>query len=297
MSDFQLSLLCLLVTLGLYFANKRLYRRFHKLPLMPLVFTPILLVMILVFGHISYQRYMGETHWLLWLLGPATIAFAVPVYDNLAIIKRHWMSLTAGVTTASVVAVTSSVWLARLFTLPDEIQRSLAVRSVTTPFALAAAKPLGGQPDLVALFVVVTGVFGMAVGDVLFLRLSIREGIAKGAGLGAASHGAGTARSYEIGPQEGVVASLVMMLSGVVMVLACAMRDSADSGSPWLPVVMSTTFSGGYLLISSMGISTLSGACRYPSSRAISVLETMLRPLTATLRPDSMARSMICCTR
>ena len=220
MSDFQLSLLCLLVTLGLYFAYKRLYRRFHKLPLMPLVFTPILLVMILVFGHISYQRYMGETHWLLWLLGPATIAFAVPVYDNLAIIKRHWMSLTAGVTTASVVAVTSSVWLARLFTLPDEIQRSLAVRSVTTPFALAAAKPLGGQPDLVALFVVVTGVFGMAVGDVLFLRLSIREGIAKGAGLGAASHGAGTARSYEIGPQEGVVASLVMMLSGVVMVLA-----------------------------------------------------------------------------
>lgn len=217
MSDFQLSVLCLLVTLGLYFANKRLYRRFHKLPLMPLVFTPILLVMMLVFGHISYQSYMGEAH---WLLGPATIAFAVPVYDNLAIIKRHWMSLTAGVTTASVVAVTSSVWLARLFTLPDEIQRSLAVRSVTTPFALAAAKPLGGQPDLVALFVVVTGVFGMAVGDVLFLRLSIREGMAKGAGFGAASHGAGTARSYELGPQEGVVASLVMMLSGVVMVLA-----------------------------------------------------------------------------
>jgi len=187
---------------------------------MPLVFTPILLVLILVFGHISYQNYMGEAHWLLWLLVPATIAFAVPVYDNLAVIKRHWMSLTAGVTTAVVVAVTSSVWLARLFTLPDEIQRSLAVRSITTPFALAAAKPIGGQPELVALFVVITGVFGMAVGDALFMRLAIREGMAKGAGFGAASHGAGTARSYELGPQEGVVASLVMMLSGVVMVLA-----------------------------------------------------------------------------
>ena len=220
MSDFQLSVLCLVVTLALYFANKRLYRRFHRLPLMPLVFTPILLVLILVFGHISYQNYMGEAHWLLWLLGPATIAFAVPVYDNLAVIKRHWMSLTAGVTTAVVVAVTRSVWLARLFTLPDEIQRSLAVRSVTTPFALAAAKPIGGQPELVALFVVITGVFGMAVGDALFMRLAIREGMAKGAGFGAASHGAGTARSYELGPQEGVVASLVMMLSGVVMVLA-----------------------------------------------------------------------------
>lgn len=120
MSDAVLSILCLVATLVLYYANKKLYRRFHKLPLMP----------------------------------------------------------------------------------------------------LAAAKPLGGQPDLVALFVVITGVFGMAVGDMLFLRLAIREGMAKGAGFGAASHGAGTARSYELGQQEGVVASLVMMLSGVVVVLA-----------------------------------------------------------------------------
>ncbi|WGY50600.1 LrgB family protein [Escherichia coli] len=72
---------------------------------------------------------------------------------------------------------------------------------------------------LALALVVVTGVFGMAIGDVLFLRLSIREGMAKGAGFGAASHGAGTARSYELGQQEGVVASLVMMLSGVLMVL------------------------------------------------------------------------------
>lgn len=219
MNNLLLSLICLAMTLGLYYANKRLYRRFHKLPLMPLVLTPVLLVLMLVVGHISYQNYMGESHWLLWLLGPATVAFAVPVYDNLSIIRRHWMSLSAGVVTATVVAVTSSVWLARLFMLPDEIQRSLAVRSVTTPFALAAARPLGGQPDLVALFVVVTGVFGMAVGDMLFLRLSIQAGMAKGAGFGAASHGAGTARSWELGPQEGVIASLVMMLSGILMVL------------------------------------------------------------------------------
>lgn len=219
MSNLPLSMLCLAITLGLYAANKKLYRRFHRLPLMPLVLTPVLLVLMLIVGHISYQNYMGEARWLLWLLGPATIAFAVPVYDNLHVIKRHWMSLTAGVVTATVVAVTSSVWLARLFTLSDVIQRSLAVRSITTPFALAAAKPLGAEPELVALFVVITGVFGMAVGDVLFLRLAIRAGMAKGAGFGAASHGAGTARSYELGPQEGVVASLVMMLSGVVMVV------------------------------------------------------------------------------
>ncbi|EKN6041264.1 TPA: LrgB family protein [Yersinia enterocolitica] len=219
MNDFIISIACFLATLALYFANKKLYRRRRSLLLMPLVLTPMVLVLLLVVTHISYQDYIGETHWLLWLLGPATIAFAVPVYENLSIIRRHWLSLTAGVISAITVAVVSSVWLAKLLTLSEEVQRSLAVRSITTPFALEAAKQLGGQPDLVALFVVITGVFGMAVGDLLFLRLSVRSGLAKGAGLGASSHGAGTAKAYEMGQQEGVVSSLVMMLAGIITVI------------------------------------------------------------------------------
>ena len=219
MSSLSISVLCLLMTLALYFANKKIYRRLHTIWMMPLVLTPLILVLFLVVTHVSYQDSMGESRWLLWLLGPATIAFAVPVYENMAVIRRHWMSLSAGVVTATVVAVSSSVWLARLLTLPEEVQRSLAVRSITTPFALEAAKQLGGQPDLVALFVVITGVFGMAVGDILFLRLAVRSGMAKGAGLGASSHGAGTAKAYEIGQTEGVVSSLVMMLAGVVTVV------------------------------------------------------------------------------
>src|SRR5476649_2977058 len=210
---------CFVVTLGLYYANKKLYRQRRTLLFMPLVFTPVVLVVLLVATHVTWQDYIGETHWLLWFLGPSTIAFAVPVYENMAIIRRHWLSLTAGVVTAIVVAVFSSIWLARWLMLSEEIQRSLAVRSVTTPFALAAAKQLGGQPDLVALFVVITGVFGMAIGDMMFLRLAVKSGLAKGAGFGAASHGAGTARAYELGAEEGVVASLVMMLAGVVTVV------------------------------------------------------------------------------
>ncbi len=220
MSDFIVSVLCFVLTLLVYYVNKRLYTRWRTLILMPLVMTPMVLVVMLLITHITWKDYIADSHWLIWLLGPATLAFAVPVYENMTIIKRHWMSLSAGVITATLVAVCSSVWLARLFTLPVEIQRSLAVRSITTPFALAAAKPVGGQPDLVALFVVLTGVFGMAMGDFLFLRIAIKQGMAKGAGLGAASHGAGTARAYQIGPQEGVVSSLVMMLAGVVTVLA-----------------------------------------------------------------------------
>ena len=121
MNDFILSGL-LSGDAGAVFRQQELYRRRRTLLLMPLVLTPMIPVLLLVVTHISYQDYIGETHWLLWLLGPATIAFAVPVYENLHIIRRH--SLTAGVTTAVLVAVYSSVWLARLLTLPEEVQRS-----------------------------------------------------------------------------------------------------------------------------------------------------------------------------
>lgn len=219
MTNMLANLSCLVLTIVIYYLNKRLYRRWRLLLLMPLVFTPLVLIVLLLTTHISWQNYIGDNHWLIWLLGPATLAFAIPVYENLGLIRRHWMSLGAGVFTAVVVAVLSSVWLARLFSLPEMVERSLAVRSITTPFALAAAKQVGGQPDLVALFVVITGVFGMAIGDFLFLRLMIKQSISKGASLGAASHGAGTAKAYQLGPEEGVVSSLVMMLAGIMTVL------------------------------------------------------------------------------
>ncbi|PIJ43679.1 LrgB family protein [Tatumella sp. OPLPL6] len=219
MSNMLANLSCLVLTIVIYYLNKRLYRRWRLLLLMPLVFTPLVLIVLLLTTHISWQNYIGDNHWLIWLLGPATLAFAIPVYENLGLIRRHWMSLGAGVFTAVVVAVLSSVWLARLFSLPEMVERSLAVRSITTPFALAAAKQVGGQPDLVALFVVITGVFGMAIGDFLFLRLMIKQSISKGASLRAASHGAGTAKAYQLGPEEGVVSSLVMMLAGIMTVL------------------------------------------------------------------------------
>lgn len=219
LSHTLIGVIWLLATIACYFLNKRIYLRCRKIILAPLIMTPVILIVLLLLGHIPFQTYNLESHWLLWFMGPATLAFAVPVYEHRQVLKDHWMSMTIGVVTATTVSMVSSVWLARWLMLPDVIQRSLAVRSVTTPFALAATKTFGGQPDLVALFVVITGVFGMAVGDFLFMRLSIQAGMAKGAGFGAASHGAGTARAYEIGEKEGVVASLVMMLTGVVNVL------------------------------------------------------------------------------
>ncbi len=218
-SHYGLSLSCLFMTLAFYYASKFLYRRKKSILLMPLLLAPLLLVLIVIYFQIPYQSYMADSHWLMWMLGPATVAFAIPVYDNRHLIVRHWLSLSVGVSVSVVVAVGSTVLLARLFHLPELLQRSLAMRSITTPFAVEATKSVGGEADLTALFVVMTGVIGMAVGEVILTVLSIRSRLGKGASLGASAHGAGTAKAYQLGASEGVVSSAVMMIAGMVTVL------------------------------------------------------------------------------
>ncbi|MDC0610313.1 LrgB family protein [Vibrio sp.] len=218
-SNYGLSFFCLFMTLAFYYASKALYRRKKNILLMPLLFAPLLLVVIVMFFQIPYQSYMADSHWLLWMLGPATVAFAIPVYDNRHLIQRHWLSLSIGVSVSVVVAVGSTVLLARLFNLPELLQRSLAMRSITTPFAVEATKSVGGEADLTALFVVMTGVIGMAVGEIILTVLSIRSRLGRGASLGASAHGAGTAKAYQMGASEGVVSSAVMMIAGMVTVL------------------------------------------------------------------------------
>lgn len=219
MSSSLLGLLCLLLTVVFYYGSKWLYQRMRTILLMPLLLAPLLLVVVVLGFHIPYQDYMADSHWLLWMLGPATVAFAVPIYDNRHLIQRHWLSLSVGVLVSVFVAVSSTVLLARWFNLSELLQRSLAMRSVTTPFAVEASKSIGGQSDLTALFVVITGLIGMAMGELILTVCAIRTRMGKGASLGASAHGAGTAKAYQMGSSEGVVSSVAMMIAGMVTVL------------------------------------------------------------------------------
>jgi putative effector of murein hydrolase len=219
MSDSLLGLLCFAMTLLFYYASKWLYGHKRTLLLMPLLLAPVLLIAVIMLFHIPYRDYMAESHWLLWLLGPATVAFAVPVYDNRQLIRQHWLSLSVGVLASVIMSVGSTVLLARWLHLSELLQRSLAMRSITTPFAVEASLAVGGNADLTALFVVMTGVIGMSVGESVLAVISIRSHLGKGAGFGASSHGAGTAKAYQMGNAEGVVSSMVMMIAGLVTVL------------------------------------------------------------------------------
>jgi predicted murein hydrolase (TIGR00659 family) len=210
---------CLVLTIALYFTWKRVYARFKQPWLTPLVAVPALLGSLVVLAHIPYAVYFADTRWLLWLLGPATVAFAVPIYEYRDLMKRHWISLSAGVAVGIVVAIGGSLALAKLLHLAPDVQRSLMTRSVSTPFALAVSDKIHAPKELTALFVIATGVCGMLFGELVLALVPLRTRLAKGALFGAAAHAVGTAKARELGTEEGVVASLTMMIAGVVMVL------------------------------------------------------------------------------
>jgi predicted murein hydrolase (TIGR00659 family) len=210
---------CFILTVALYFASKSLYARFRSPWLTPLVAVPAVLAAIVLLLHIPYPVYFQDTRWLMWLLGPATVAFAVPIYEYRDLLKRHWISLSVGVTVGIIVAVGGSLALAKLLHLSPELQRSLMTRSISTPFALAVSDKIHAPRDLTALFVIATGVCGMLFGELVLGLVPLRTRLARGALFGAAAHGVGTAKARELGREEGVVASLTMMIAGVVMVL------------------------------------------------------------------------------
>ncbi|NPU66543.1 LrgB family protein [Bradyrhizobium sp. 83012] len=207
-----------LATILLYVLAKRVHRRWPRWWLMPLAVAPALLMIAALALNVSYRDYIRGTHWLVALLGPATVAFAVPIYEQRALIRRRWPMLLAGMAAGSLTAVATSWALAYVLGIDGELRLSLLPRSMSTPFAMEVSGEIGGIPDLTAVFVVLTGIIGAAVGDVVLARLPLRSALAKGALFGVGAHGAGTARAHQIGREEGAIAGLVMVLVGLMNV-------------------------------------------------------------------------------
>lgn len=226
MSHSAIGLFCLILTLVGYYASKALYRRQRKVWFAPIIMAPVLIVAVVVSLDISVSDYFSYTHWLAALLAPATIAFAVPIYRERQLIKQYPLTLSLGVLTGLMLGVGSS-WLLTLVTnMPTQISDSLMVRSVSTPFAIEATGAFGGIPELTAMLVLLTGIMGMLICEPLFRVAKIRSSVAKGVALGASAHGAGAAKASEIGQQEGVIASLTMIFTGIAMVLSAPLFAS-----------------------------------------------------------------------
>ncbi|EPR43732.1 LrgB family protein [Desulfovibrio sp. X2] len=198
-----------------YLAARAVNRRTGAWWSSPLLLSWLFCLVPALLLHTSYREYLVGTHWLLTLLGPTTVAFALPIYEQRELIRRHWPILAVGLVVGCSVALGSSWLLATWLSLSPELCRTLLPRSFTTPFAMAASSDVGGRPDLTAVCVVVTGILGGMVGESLRKLLPLRSTLARGMMFGMGAHGVGVAKAREVGREEGSVAGLVMVLAGL----------------------------------------------------------------------------------
>lgn len=223
-------LLGLTLTLCAYVVAQAIYARCNYSPLANPVAIAIALVSIaLVVSGMSYQRYFAGAQFVHFLLGPATVALAVPLARQLPRMRRAFLPLLAALFCGCVTAIVSAVAVVVLLGGSPELARTVGPKSATTPIAMAVSERLAGVPALTAVLVIGTGIFGAVSARFLFNGLRIASPAARGFALGVAAHGIGTARAFQVSAEMGAFAGLGMGLNGILTALL----------APWLvPVVM-----------------------------------------------------------
>ena len=204
------------ISLASYEIGRLLKRRF-KLA----VFNPLLIAILLTMGAIrllgvNYESYMGGAKYISYLLTPATVCLAVPLYEQTVLLKKHIKALAAGIASGVLASVTSILILSKLFALSHEQYVTLLPKSITTAIGMGVSEELGGAVTITVAVIIVTGILGNVIAEGLFRLLRIREPIAKGLALGTAAHAIGTAKALEIGEVEGAMSSLAITVCGLV---------------------------------------------------------------------------------
>jgi putative effector of murein hydrolase len=180
-----------------------------------LLSAPVLMAVLLATGT-TYSTYAEATLFLVFLLGPAVVGLAVPIWAQRETIRRLALPLAAALLAGSVTAIVSAVGIAWLFGAPPQILASVAARSVTTPVAMAIADQLGGIASLAAIVVLIAGVTGGVSGSALMNLMKVRDYRARGFAVGITAHGFGAARAFQVNEIAGTYASLGMALNALV---------------------------------------------------------------------------------
>ncbi|OQX04819.1 LrgB family protein [Thiothrix sp.] len=204
----------LTMTLIAYGIAYRVYLWGKSNPLLnPVVTAVLLLITLLVLTDTSYQDYFEGGQFVHFLLGPATVALAIPLYRQVGKLKALWLPVLVALLVGVTVGGVSAVGIAWLLGADAQILLSLAPKSVTAPVAMGIAERIGGIPSLTAVLVVMTGVVGAVFGTKWFDLLRIRDDSVRGIAMGVAAHGIGTARAFQVSAEMGAFAGLAMALS------------------------------------------------------------------------------------
>lgn len=210
-------LLWLTATLAAYAIGDACFRAAGRKPWVnPVLIAVLLLALLLQISGTSYATYFEGAQFVHFLLGPATVALALPLWDNLPRLRPVLLPLAAALLAGSTVAVLSALAIASAMGVDGEILASLAPKSATAPVALGISDRLGGSPTLTAVLVILTGIIGAICTTPLLNLLRIRDWRARGFATGVAAHGIGTARAFQVNATAGAFAGLGMGLNAVL---------------------------------------------------------------------------------
>ncbi len=216
----QTPLFWLATTLVVYQGADWVYQRTRRLPVLHPVVTAIALLVALLLGtHTPYPSYLDGAQFVHFLLGPATVALAIPLYEQRTLLRQLLLPILGALAVGAVGAILAVVAIAQLLGTSRLTLLSLAPKSVTTPIAMGVAEQIGGVPSLTAVLVILTGIFGAVAAKEILDRVGVQDASARGFAIGLAAHGIGTARAFQLDPQTGTFAGLAMGLNGAVTAL------------------------------------------------------------------------------
>ena len=218
MADFleSISLFPVLLTLGTYQFGLWCQKKTRHALCNPLLIATILSIAVLAATSFDPKVYQTGTAGISWLLTPATVCLAVPLYEQLKVLKKHLPAIVVGITAGVLASLLSILLMCRLFRLDDVLTISLLPKSITTAIGLALTEQSGGITALTTIAIVITGILGNLSGSTLCKLLKISDPIAQGVGFGTASHVIGTSRAMEMDPLTGAVSSLSLAVAGIL---------------------------------------------------------------------------------
>ena len=188
------------------------------------IFNPLLIsiavtILVIVFGKVDYEVYHEGAKYLSYLLTPATVCLAIPLYEQWELLKKNVKAVIAGLVTGTITSLTTVFVLALICRLSHEEYVTLLPKSITTAIGMGVSEELGGYVAITVAVIIVTGVLGNMLGETICKVFRITEPISKGLAMGASSHAIGTAKAMEMGEIEGAMSSLAIAVSGILTVL------------------------------------------------------------------------------
>lgn len=211
------------ISLAAYEAGLLLRKKFRLAVLNPLLTATVCIIVLLLLLKVDYSQYQAGAGYISYLLTPATVCLAVPLYRQLALLRKHRKAVAGGIAAGVLASLTSVFLFSALFGLNHEQYVTLLPKSITTAIGMDVSRELGGNETITVAVILVTGIFGNVIAEVICRLFRIREPVARGLALGTASHAIGTARAMEMGEVEGAMGSLAIAVAGLLTVAGASL--------------------------------------------------------------------------